>query len=96
MSANSHYKQIQVFNYSTNRDEILVKNLFVGINATDLNITAGRYFKHSDPPYPLGIEALGQIVKTGSAIKNYSVGQYLVVKCGKLRGYSEYLVITAN
>ncbi|CAG2178138.1 unnamed protein product, partial [Oppiella nova] len=72
MSANSHYKQIQVFNYSTNfaeatkivslhlvdpkSDEILVKNLFVGINATDLNITAGRYFKHDDPPYPLGFE----------------------------------------
>ncbi|CAG2172056.1 unnamed protein product [Oppiella nova] len=33
-------------------DEILVKNLFVGINATDLNITAGRYFKHDDPPIP--------------------------------------------
>ncbi|CAG2167040.1 unnamed protein product [Oppiella nova] len=114
MSANSHYKQIQVLNYSTNfaeatkivslplvdpkSDEILVKNLFVGINATDLNITAGRYFKHSDPPYPLGFEALGQIVKTGSAIKDYSVGQYLVVMCGsgRLKGYSEYLVITAN
>ncbi|CAG2184078.1 unnamed protein product, partial [Oppiella nova] len=76
-------------------DEILVKNLFVGINATDLNITAGRYFKHDDPPYPLGFEALGLIVKTGSAITNYSVGQYLVVKCGQLRAYSEYLYVTS-
>jgi hypothetical protein len=72
MSANSHYKQIQVLNYSTNfaeatkivslplvdpkSDEILVKNLFVGINATDLNITAGRYFKHSDRPIPWGLK----------------------------------------
>jgi len=66
------YRSLNVFNYSTNFDEavkivsqplvdplknqILVKNLYVGVNATDLNITAGRYFAHDEPPYPLGIE----------------------------------------
>lgn len=38
-------------------DQILVKNIYVGINATDLNVTAGRYFAHDPLPYPLGIEA---------------------------------------
>ncbi|CAG2106826.1 unnamed protein product, partial [Medioppia subpectinata] len=113
MSTKSSYKQIQVFNYSTDfdkavqivslplvdpkRDEILIKNLFVGINATDLNITAGRYFKHDDPPYPLGIESLGEIVKIGTDVKNYNVGQHVVVKCGGglLRGYSEFLYATS-
>ncbi|XP_054161241.1 prostaglandin reductase-3-like [Oppia nitens] len=107
------YRQIQVFNYSTNfteatkivdkplidpgADEILVKNLYVGINATDLNITAGRYFKHDDPPYSLGIEALGQVVKVGNDVSDsYNVGQYLVVKCSKMRAYSEYLYVTKN
>ena len=41
---------------SLSANEILVKNLYVGINATDLNITAGRYFKHDTIPYKLGIE----------------------------------------
>ncbi|CAG2102094.1 unnamed protein product [Medioppia subpectinata] len=113
MSTKSSYKQIQVFNYSTDfdkavqivslplvdpkSDQILIKNLFVGINATDLNITAGRYFKHDDPPYPLGIESLGEIVKIGTDVKNYNVGQHVVVKCGGglLRGYSEYLYATS-
>jgi hypothetical protein len=36
-------------------NEILVKNIYVGVNATDLNITAGRYFAHEEPPYSLGI-----------------------------------------
>ena len=37
-------------------DEILVKNMYVGVNATDLNVTAGRYFAHDPIPYRLGIE----------------------------------------
>lgn len=41
---------------SIGNNEIIVKNLFVGVNATDLNITAGRYFKHGAIPYQLGIE----------------------------------------
>ena len=41
---------------SIGNDEILVKNLYVGVNATDLNVSAGRYFKHDPVPYKLGIE----------------------------------------
>lgn len=37
-------------------EELLLRNLYVGVNATDLNITSGRYFKHGPIPYPLGIE----------------------------------------
>ncbi len=37
-------------------DQLLIKNLYVGVNATDLNITSGRYFAHGPIPYPLGIE----------------------------------------
>jgi hypothetical protein len=66
------FRKLNVFKYSSNFDEavkivtqplveplnneILVKNIYVGVNATDLNITAGRYFAHEEPPYPLGIE----------------------------------------
>lgn len=37
-------------------NEIVVRNEYVGVNATDLNVTAGRYFAHQPLPYPLGIE----------------------------------------
>jgi len=66
------FRNLNVFKYSTNFDDavkivsqplvdplknqVLVKNIYVGVNATDLNITAGRYFAHDEPPYPLGIE----------------------------------------
>ena len=43
-------------------DEILVKNIYVGINATDLIITAGRYFAHDPVPYPLGIEVSAELL----------------------------------
>ena len=73
MSDTSSYRSLKVFEMSTNfdkavkivtqplvdpsSDQILIKNLFVGINATDLNMTAGRYFAHDPPPYSIGIEA---------------------------------------
>ena len=119
------YRGIKVFKLSSNfdeatkivdmplnepaNDEILVKNIYLGINATDLNITAGRYFAHDPVPYPLGIEvnlflitciwlfitrdqSLGQIVKTGNHVEKFKSGEYVVVKCAKIRAYSEYLV----
>lgn len=66
------YRGIKVFKLSANfdeatkivdiplkepsADEVLIKNIYVGINATDLNVTAGRYFAHDPVPYPIGIE----------------------------------------
>ena len=73
MSDTSSYRSLKVFEMSPTfekavkivaqplvdplSDQILIKNIYVGINATDLNITAGRYFPHDPPPYSLGIEA---------------------------------------
>lgn len=71
-SSNVEYRQLKVFQNSTDfreavkvvnnklvpptADELLVKVLYVGINATDLNVTAGRYFAHDNIPYALGAE----------------------------------------
>lgn len=49
---------------SLSADEILVKNLYIGVNATDLNITAGRYFKHGAIPYKFGIEVCNAICES--------------------------------
>ena len=89
-------------------DQILVKNIYLGVNATDLNITAGRYFKHGPIPYSLGLEvclcahkclalmtiqSLGQIVQLGAGITDHKVGEFVVVKPAPLRAYAEYLVM---
>ena len=38
-------------------NEIRVKNIYAGINATDINITAGRYLvDRSKIPYDIGME----------------------------------------
>ncbi|KAJ6217822.1 hypothetical protein RDWZM_008979 [Blomia tropicalis] len=81
---------------SISPDEILVKNMYVGVNATDLNVTAGRYFAHDPIPYRLGIESLGQIVMIGSNVTNFGVKQYVVTKPARMRAYSEYLVLNVH
>ena len=37
-------------------DEVLVKVLFAGVNATDINISAGRYFTDGKVPFDIGLE----------------------------------------
>lgn len=61
---------------SISPDEILVKNMYVGVNATDLNVTAGRYFAHDPIPYRLGIE----VCPTKKNTTNHIYGNYFT-KC---------------
>ncbi|CAG2163978.1 unnamed protein product [Oppiella nova] len=37
-------------------DEILVKTIYAGVNATDVNITAARYFTDGKVPFDIGLE----------------------------------------
>jgi len=36
--------------------QVLVKNLYAGVNATDVNISAGRYFTDGKVPFDIGLE----------------------------------------
>lgn len=56
-------------------NEVLVKNRYVGINASDINFTAGRYFADKPPPFDVGFEAVGEIAAKGSSVKGFEVGQ---------------------
>lgn len=60
-----------------NPDEVLVKNSFVGINASDINWTAGRYDPNAKPPFDLGFEGLGEVVATGTNVSNLKDGQFV-------------------
>ena len=55
-------------------DEILVRRLFAGVNASDVNFTSGRYFgKPADAekmlPFDAGFEAVGVVASVGPSIK---------------------------
>lgn len=72
--------------------ELLVRNRFVGINASDINYSAGRYDPSVKPPFDVGFEGVGEIVALGlSASANYTVGQSVAYMAGG--SFAEYTVV---
>jgi hypothetical protein len=70
-------------------DQILVRNIYAGVNATDVNISAGAYTPGATPPIDLGAEAVGEVVAIGADVEHLSVGNFVVT--GDLGGgYREY------
>ncbi|XP_067948550.1 prostaglandin reductase-3-like [Watersipora subatra] len=49
-------------------NDMLVKTRFVGINASDVNFSAGRYDPSKKPPFSTGFEGLGEVVQKGSNV----------------------------
>lgn len=50
---------------SPGQGEVLVKNRYVGINASDINYSAGRYDTKAKFPIDTGFEAIGEVVSSG-------------------------------
>ncbi|CAG2116802.1 unnamed protein product, partial [Medioppia subpectinata] len=82
-------------------DELLVRNLYAGVNATDMNITAGRGgYGAANLPFDFGLEGLGVIEALGKSVqgaKGLNVGQVGLVftgpPTGPPRAYSEYIYV---
>ena len=70
--------------------EVLVKNHFGGVNASDINISGGAYFSNGKFPYDLGCESAGEVVAVGQDVKDFQVGD-LVVSPYLGSAYTEYL-----
>ena len=47
---------------------VLIKNLYAGVNASDVNISAGRYWTDGNLPFDVGFEGLGSIEEVGSDV----------------------------
>lgn len=72
--------------------ELLVRNRFVGINASDINYSAGRYDPTVKPPFDAGFEGIGEVVGLGlSASAHFTVGD-TVAYFGS-GAFSEYTVV---
>ncbi|MDE0729301.1 MAG: zinc-binding dehydrogenase [Longimicrobiales bacterium] len=70
--------------------EVLVKNHYGGVNASDINISGGAYFSNAKFPYDLGCESAGEVVAVGQDVKDFQVGD-LVVSPYLGSAYTEYL-----
>ncbi|RUS77433.1 hypothetical protein EGW08_014811 [Elysia chlorotica] len=71
-------------------NQVLVRTSYVAINASDILFSAGFYTPGQQPPYPAGLEAMGEIVSLGEGSK-MAVGQQ--VAFSKFGSFSEYNVV---
>ncbi|XP_052192327.1 uncharacterized protein LOC127801350 isoform X2 [Diospyros lotus] len=61
-------------------DHVLVKIIYAGVNASDVNFSSGRYFSGTNKdissriPFDAGFEAVGIIAAVGNSVKNLKVG----------------------
>ena len=64
------------------------------MNATDVNISAGRYFTDGIVPFDIGFEGLGVVEEVGPGVTQLKKGQ-AVLTFGS-SGYSEYIYAQAD
>ncbi|KAI8783659.1 zinc-binding alcohol dehydrogenase domain-containing protein 2, partial [Biomphalaria glabrata] len=90
----THFREvteiIEVPTPSLGAKELLIKNKYVGINASDINCSSGRYDPTAKPPVPLGFEGLGEVVAVGSG-SNTKVGQTVIYS--KFGAFCDYIVL---
>ncbi|KAI4885953.1 hypothetical protein NFI96_008924, partial [Prochilodus magdalenae] len=68
---------------------------YVGINASDINYSAGRYDHSVTPPFDIGFEGVGEVVGLGlSASSSFTVGD--TVAYMSPGAFAEYTIISAK
>ena len=75
-------------------NSVLVRNQFVGINASDINFTAGKYQPGLTPPFDCGFEALGEVVRVGDGVVGLRVGQPVLTS--QYGAFAEFQVVPAS
>lgn len=58
--------------------QLLVKNRYGGVNASDVNISGGVYFSDGTFPFDLGCESIGEVVEVGEGVSDFKVGDSVV------------------
>lgn len=74
--------------------KVLVKTSFVGINASDILMTAGGYDPSTKPPFTAGLEGIGEIVAVGADVASLKVGQAVVYL--QFGSFAEYVTLPAE
>lgn len=74
--------------------ELTIHNHYAGVNATDVNISAGLYTPGATPPIDLGAEMIGEVVAVGDKVTDYKVGDTVVSTA--VGGYAEYMTVRSR
>lgn len=74
--------------------EVIVLNKWAGINASDINYTAGVYKPGMKPPFECGFEALGQVVGVGEKVTNVALGDAVLTQ--SFGAFSEVQVVPSR
>ncbi|KAG3236334.1 hypothetical protein PI124_g18659 [Phytophthora idaei] len=69
---------------------IVVKNKYLGVNATDINVTNG-VFNENPPPFGTGLDAAGTVVEVDQGVTEVKVGDFVVYD--KFGAYAEYVEV---
>ena len=98
VSLSTHFRDcVQVKVTETPRpgpDEVLIRNRYVGINASDINFTAGKYIAGITPPFDTGFEAIGEVVSLGANCNNVQLGT--PVGFMQYGAFSEYIAVPSK
>ncbi|CAG2175743.1 unnamed protein product, partial [Oppiella nova] len=77
-------------------DQVLIRNIYAGVNAADVGTTAGLFNPNAELPFDVGLEALGVIEAVGKNVTAHTVGQYVIAfgaNHTKEFAYAEYLYV---
>ncbi|XP_010500511.1 PREDICTED: zinc-binding alcohol dehydrogenase domain-containing protein 2 [Camelina sativa] len=76
--------------------QVLLKIIYAGVNASDVNFSSGRYFGGGSPklPFDAGFEGVGIIAAVGESVKNLEVGTPAAVMT--FGAYSEYMIVSSK
>jgi len=75
-------------------NDIAVKNLYAGVNASDVNASKGSHGLF-EAPAPVGIESLGEVVADGEKVCKFKLGDFCITM-ERGGGYSEYVFLPAR
>lgn len=78
----------------------LVKIIYAGVNASDVNFTSGRYFSGNAKeasaylPFDAGFEAVGIVASVGDSVRHIKVGAAVALMT--FGGYAEFMLVPAK
>ena len=75
--------------------EVLIRNRVAGVNASDVNMTAGRYDPTATPPFDLGFEAAGVVEAVGEGVTHLAEGDAVAFSMLG-RGFRDLAVLPAK
>lgn len=81
-------------------DHVLLKVIYAGVNASDVNFSSGRYFSGNGKdvtsllPLDSGFEAVGIIAAIGDAVRNLKIGMPAAIMT--FGGYAEFVLVTCS